>query len=127
MIKFCKYCGKEFESAKKFQSYCCDRHRLNQSMIRRYSKKKNLKYNIPIERCVACGYDFMPILEVHHIDRDKTNNNPANLEVLCPNCHRKKHLAYQTTLDSDFVASLVKEKEELMKSNGRDLNAVNSD
>ena len=26
-------------------------------------------------------------LEVHHINGDRTNNNPDNLQLLCPNCH----------------------------------------
>lgn len=26
-------------------------------------------------------------LQIHHIDGDSKNNNPNNLEILCPNCH----------------------------------------
>jgi len=26
-------------------------------------------------------------LEIHHIDGDRTHNNPSNLQLLCPNCH----------------------------------------
>jgi hypothetical protein len=26
-------------------------------------------------------------LEIHHIDKDRTNNDPLNLKLLCPNCH----------------------------------------
>ena len=28
------------------------------------------------------------ILEVHHIDGDRSNNEPENLRIICPNCHR---------------------------------------
>lgn len=39
-----------------------------------------------------CGYDlFVGILQVHHKDRDRSNNRPENLEVLCPNCHMADH------------------------------------
>ena len=44
-------------------------------------------------KCPKCGWgEIHPItgkvpLEVNHIDGDSTNNNPNNLEVLCPNCH----------------------------------------
>lgn len=27
------------------------------------------------------------MLEIHHIDGDKTNNNDDNIMILCPNCH----------------------------------------
>ena len=41
-------------------------------------------------RCVSCGYDEDErILEVHHIDEDRGNNDINNLCILCPNCHRK--------------------------------------
>jgi 5-methylcytosine-specific restriction endonuclease McrA len=33
-------------------------------------------------------------LDVDHIDGDRFNNDPANLQTLCANCHRlKTHLA----------------------------------
>jgi len=41
--------------------------------------------------CELCGLDTwrdQPILlELHHIDGDRTNNQESNLELLCPNCH----------------------------------------
>ena len=37
-----------------------------------------------------CGWDEDPrILEVHHFDGDRMNNEPENLVILCPICHRK--------------------------------------
>lgn len=44
-------------------------------------------------RCEKCGcnwinpYSGQTILEIHHIDGDRTNNLENNLQVLCPNCH----------------------------------------
>jgi len=32
--------------------------------------------------------EFTEILEVHHIDGDRSNNEPENLRIICPNCHR---------------------------------------
>lgn len=41
-------------------------------------------------KCVVCGYDEDErILEVHHIDEDRSNNDISNLCILCPNCHVK--------------------------------------
>ena len=40
-------------------------------------------------RCALCGGDRP---HVHHIDEDRTNNDPVNLLPLCPNCHvRDQH------------------------------------
>lgn len=47
---------------------------------------------VKLEKCNKCGYNEYPqILQVHHIDRDRTNNILTNLEVLCPNCHLVDH------------------------------------
>ncbi len=43
-------------------------------------------------KCSKCLYETYPeILEVHHKDRDRNNNLPDNLEILCPNCHLETH------------------------------------
>lgn len=39
--------------------------------------------------CTACG--TKELLQVHHIDRDKFNNDDSNLLVLCFYCHAKEH------------------------------------
>ena len=41
--------------------------------------------------CTICGCNDPQMLEVHHIDRDRTNNAPDNLIVLCANHHTKLH------------------------------------
>lgn len=40
----------------------------------------------------ACGVSEVYLLQIHHIDGDNTNNDPANQEVVCANCHIKRHL-----------------------------------
>jgi len=43
--------------------------------------------------CEEC--DFIAIdpcqLDVHHIDKNRKNNDPMNLKTLCANCHRLLH------------------------------------
>lgn len=39
--------------------------------------------------CILCGFD--KIVEVHHLDEDRTNNEPRNLVPLCPNHHQMVH------------------------------------
>ena len=41
--------------------------------------------------CSNCKYDNELALEVHHIDKDRTNNTVNNLRVLCANCHTIIH------------------------------------
>jgi hypothetical protein len=38
-------------------------------------------------KCVFCGLEDKRILAVHHIDKNKINNNIKNLIWLCHNCH----------------------------------------
>lgn len=46
-----------------------------------------------LSSCERCGYDvYKEILVVHHKDRDRSNNDPTNFEILCPNCHAIEHL-----------------------------------
>lgn len=42
-------------------------------------------------RCERCGYNRVEIIQVHHKDRDRNNNELGNLELLCPNCHYEEH------------------------------------
>lgn len=42
--------------------------------------------------CADCGWNLVDdVLEVHHIDRDRTNNVVENLKILCPTCHNIEH------------------------------------
>ena len=37
--------------------------------------------------CTVCGYNIERVLEVHHRDGNRKNNDIANLDVLCPTHH----------------------------------------
>jgi len=41
------------------------------------------------EKCVVCGYN--EVIDVHHIDENRQNNDPKNLVFLCPNHHAELH------------------------------------
>lgn len=46
-------------------------------------------------KCEKCRYnEHSEILQVHHIDGDRTNNKKENLMILCPNCHWSVTLKY---------------------------------
>ena len=44
-------------------------------------------------KCNICGYNkYVSVLEVHHKDKNRSNNKLDNLEILCPTCHTERHL-----------------------------------
>jgi 5-methylcytosine-specific restriction endonuclease McrA len=44
------------------------------------------------DKCERCGFvpEHRCQLDVDHIDGDHSNNDPANLQTICANCHRLK-------------------------------------
>lgn len=53
---------------------------------------RKLAFDTYARKCRACGWNKYPeVLEVNHIDCDRSNNSLENLEILCPTCHRIYH------------------------------------
>jgi 5-methylcytosine-specific restriction endonuclease McrA len=108
----CAYCNKPFYKSESKQLvsrsglyFCCREHkdlgqRINSGIVEIHPPHyNNGKYNYraiarrekPL-KCERCGYDEHPqILEVHHKDKNRSNNDVQNLEILCPNCHMIEH------------------------------------
>ena len=42
--------------------------------------------------CAHCGFGIPDVLEVAHIDSNRSNNAASNLVILCPNCHKMHDL-----------------------------------
>lgn len=43
-------------------------------------------------KCNRCGFNKnIKALHIHHIDRNRDNNEKENLEILCANCHYIEH------------------------------------
>src|SRR5579862_2293147 len=77
----------------KYQALCslCDARRFNiKPRLKKEFHYRRFKKNI----CERCGFiaKHMCQLDVHHKDGQHHNNDPANLETLCANCHRLEHL-----------------------------------
>ena len=53
--------------------------------------------------CERCGYDKREILQVHHKDRDRSNNDLVNLELICPNCHCEEHYLEKSWLSGTLA------------------------
>lgn len=62
------------------------------STIERLTRKIVLESGRCLFTCEGCG-DFNKEQEQprHHVDQDRSNNHPDNLEVLCISCHSKLH------------------------------------
>jgi hypothetical protein len=62
----------------------------NKAYVHRKSHNVDLKtYRKTTKECVICGFD--KIVDLHHLDANKTNNSSKNLIGLCPNHHRMIH------------------------------------
>ncbi|MFO0793978.1 MAG: HNH endonuclease signature motif containing protein [Candidatus Brocadiaceae bacterium] len=59
-------------------------------------KKTNNYRKVALETyeplCAHCGFGIPAVLEVAHLDGNRENNDPKNLVVLCPNCHKMHDL-----------------------------------
>lgn len=78
---------------------CANKHRagIKYKLNRPKDKVKSqqaIKIRLLRERrnsCERCAYNKYEILEVHHKDRNRNNNDFNNLELICPNCHAEEH------------------------------------
>ena len=52
------------------------------------------------KKCVICNEKNM--VEVHHLDENTKNNNPANLIPLCPTHHRYWHLGFKHLIEKQI-------------------------
>lgn len=111
----CTYCGKiifrrpcEIKSNQSGKFYCSrecgnkDKANLMQTQdSKNYRLKAMNKYS---HECICCGWnEDERILEVHHIDENRENNDIENLTILCPTCHRKITLGYYKLVDNQLI------------------------
>lgn len=59
------------------------------------STKQARRLVVAVGACQRCGGKKR--LSVHHRDRDKHNQTPANLEILCHRCHMNEHARTKET------------------------------
>lgn len=108
----CAYCGKYFikpksklENSKSGLYFCCREHKdlaqslnsgekFNQIRPNHYGELltdyRKMAFRNYEHKCAVCDYnEDVDILEVHHIDGNRQNNELDNLIILCPICHRK--------------------------------------
>ncbi|MCZ3365401.1 MULTISPECIES: HNH endonuclease [Methanobacterium] len=105
-INYCKECGMEFVSPKikyrkskkwSWKNDYCSKSCYNVTKGYPSEFNSSLKFEIRLRdgfKCKMCGklQEEIPyLLNVHHIDHDKTNCEHSNLVSLCQPCHLKAH------------------------------------
>jgi hypothetical protein len=68
----------------------------------KYKLGRPLKDKVKAQRkkCERCEYDKYEILQIHHKDRNRNNNDLSNLQLICPNCHYEEHLLEKSWLNN---------------------------
>lgn len=95
----CESCGKEVLksasiSKRNTGNYCsreCYDSRRKKDLKR---LKRSTKYydDLLSNSSCACGVSEKYLLQIHHMDGNHNNNDESNIEVVCANCHIKRHL-----------------------------------
>jgi hypothetical protein len=69
--------------------------------LSKVSSYRKLAFETFEHRCHVCNYDrFEDVLQVHHIDHNRSNNDITNLVIVCPTCHSELHKGYATLLNT---------------------------
>ena len=97
-----------------------DVHKRNQERLKNNGMSRvfalRYRYDLPkwfllskiINGCQSCGFKPNHLLDIHHLDMDRKNNDTTNIIYVCPNCHAKIHRGYidfdviQNTLDYEL-------------------------
>lgn len=130
--KICSNCGKLIDKKPSAKSRFCNMECFNTynrassepkadgRVVR--TQKRTLKWQRKFarqlygDRCTQCGYGTFPeILQVHHKDHDPRNQDPDNLDLLCPNCHEAEHFVTKTGRFGDHVRYKKKRIEDTYK------------
>lgn len=106
----CSYCHKTFKRLKSIvnkdnktgyiycSKECGNRHKniTTTNWVDSSNYRRNA-FNYYPHKCCICGWEEDErVLEVHHLDEDRNNNDIENLRILCPICHKKLTLHLYT-------------------------------
>lgn len=133
--KRCPICGKTYETFSRTQKYCsveCSKKAQKKKVKYTKAYEADKEYIRLASRAHAIGVEVMNLLEhqgqiehkcamcgatenleVHHISMRWLDNNPENLQWLCPVCHHKVHSDLEKTLKSQNkeVADIYSDKD----------------
>ncbi len=83
------FCSKSCQTKWRNQEFVGEKHANWKNGLSAYRSVLARNKIIPV--CVLCDGKDRRVLAVHHIDKDRKNNNVANLAWLCHNCHFLVH------------------------------------
>lgn len=93
-IIVCKSCGRE--RPHKAFGLCdgCHMRLHHYNVVKSSNAKRDHKISLELyqkltKECISCG--FNKIVELHHLNLNRENNDSKNLIGLCPNCHKMVH------------------------------------
>lgn len=98
----CALCGKAMLSGlnkKTCSRSCSNKHRAGAAYTNNRPKDKVVTLRrikirlleIRNKKCERCTYSKIEVLQVHHKNRNTSDNRMENLELICPNCHYEEH------------------------------------
>ena len=125
----CAYCHKKFiknnsslKNSKSGLFFCCRQHKDLAQKIQSGDSFKKIRpehykngktvYRINAFReyphkCSVCNWDEdEDVLEVHHIDKNRQNNNLENLIILCPICHKKLTIGKYELIERNKIVKM---------------------
>ena len=115
----CLVCGKLILSG--FNKKTCSRTCANKNRVGlkykigspkdKVKSQQALKLRLLKERgkkCERCAYKKYEILQIHHKDRNRSNNNLDNLALICPNCHYEEHF-----LENSWLKEKLEKKQKI--------------
>jgi hypothetical protein len=76
-----------------------------------YSVYKHLVDRTDNPECCDCAENKRYLLVAHHKDGDRYNNERTNLEIVCWNCHAKRHLRLSSSGQWKFSTSHITPRE----------------
>lgn len=77
------------------RAYSAKRRKLHPGKVSAWKKESKIRTTyrrFKKNQCESCGFLALDPcqLDVDHIDENRHNNSPSNLQTLCANCHRLK-------------------------------------
>jgi len=103
-LRECEICGdpiKDHRNSKGTCSYSCSNTKFRSGINNPNfnGKYTTICFHYHEKKCVKCGEEN--IVEVHHWDHDKTNNDPVNLVPLCPTHHKYMHSRFRSLVEKE--------------------------
>lgn len=114
--------AKEFDLGEFFATYSSVFSRMPRGMAddrigytddwEKVSKRTREQYNYQCQQCDVKLDEHKNLCHVHHVNGVKSDNKPANLKVLCADCHRKAHggAIYVSHADMQTITRLRREQ-----------------